>query len=765
MSMQQLKKLIEKRGDLVSVLLGVVLLFYFYSEIILSPNQFVFSPGGDGIKNYYAYLFHAKYDAEFWNFSGMNYPYYEHIVYTDGHPLLSWLIGVFGLADYGIGILNLLMLFSFPAAAFFLYKILTHYNVKPSWSVLASVAIAFLSPQVFRMTGHFSLSYVFAIPALWWLMTKCVSGNKIKWSLVILFYMLLFFFTHPYLGMILCFFSLFFWLTKTILNRPTWKINLLSIFIQVFLPIMLFQFLVMLTDTHESRLGEPAGFFDYYASWKSVFVPHDGPLAFFTHKLQIDVGNWESWNYVGFTTVLFAFFTLAYLIKKRKDLTWKRISENELAIFMIAAWLILLFAFCFPLKYHFLRGIVDLFGPLKQFRVLGRFGWIFYYVFTVFVVVGFYKSYLVTSKKWVYQIVFLAGIIFYGLEFSANHKIVASVVSSAKNPFLDEHLPQDVKELNGFIENSDYNALMVMPFQHMSSENIMMLGSEQANYNSFIISYHTQKPLLNSITSRMSLTEAIWFNNFFSPEFIEKELVYDLPDTAKILIIKNKDLLDESERRLLYCSKPVFENESFKAFEFLREKWNSSFYFDAVVEQEKVALTDVGKGWNSDTSGVWFDYVSYDETTGESLGGSGSKLGNKGGYDVVYELNTTGMDSGLYNVSFWYYLLEDRPDILAVAEQDSTGDRKSFWFDQAEVSQSTFIVENWCFVSLDFYVSPWIEKMNLILTGNGNGQPYRIDELLVIKSGQSPLFRRETKNNQEYIIYNNYWIKANSFQR
>ncbi|MBK9190507.1 MAG: hypothetical protein IPM77_02845 [Crocinitomicaceae bacterium] len=127
-------------------------------------------------------------------------------------------------------------------------------------------------------------------------------------------------------------------------------------------------------------------------------------------------------------------------------------------------------------------------------------------------------------------------------------------------------------------------------------------------------------------------------------------------------------------------------------------------------------------------------------------------------------MNTTGLDSGMYNVSFWYYLLDDRPDILAVAEQDSVGDRKALWFDQAEISQSNFIVENWCFVSLDFYVSPSIEKMNLILTGNGNKQPYRMDELLVVKVNQSPIFRRETKNNQEYIIYNNYWIKANSFQ-
>ncbi len=107
----------------------------------------------------------------------------------------------------------------------------------------------------------------------------------------------------------------------------------------------------------------------------------------------------------------------------------------------------------------------------------------------------------------------------------------------------------------------------------------------------------------------------------------------------------------------------------------------------------------------------------------------------------------------------------DRPDVLAVAEQDSVGEAKSFWYDTFETSQSTHIVENWCQVSMEFEVSPAIEKVNILITGNGNGQPYYIDELLIQKQGESPLFRRTITNNQEYIIYNNYWIKANSFQQ
>lgn len=755
----------NKFNSIVVFAVAFLILAFFYSDVLFHPNDYLFSPGGDGIKNYYTYIFHAKHDGDFWNFGGMNYPFYEHMVYTDGHPLLSWIVKSLGLADYGIGILNFLMLISFPVCAVFLYKILHHYGVKEWWSIAAAVAIAFMSPQVYRMTGHFSLSYVFAIPMLWWLIIKSLKGKPIFWSIIILVYVLIFFFTHPYLGMILCFFSLFFWLVNLFWNREKWKKYLVYIFIQVLMPIVIFQGLVALTDTHENRVGQPAGFFDYYASWKSVFVPHDGPLAHLTRSFKIDVGNWESWNYVGFSTVVFAFFILGYFFKNRKTLPFRSILETELAMFMLAAHLILLFAFCFPLKYDFMRWIVDLFGPLKQFRVLGRFGWIFFYVFTVFSVVGFYKIYLKKKNKTVMLVVFILAVIFYAVEFYPVHKMNAVSISSSPNSFERKNLSRDMKELIDFIEEGDFDALMVLPFQHMSSENIMLMGTEQANYDAFLLSYHTHKPLMNSISSRMSLTEAILFNNFFSPEFIEKDLVYELPDSVKILIIKNKDGLKWDERRLIHTTEDAFVNESFKAFYFKPEKWNTRNYFDEVLELEREAKTGLKDGWKSDTNSTWFIYESFDAETGESLGGAGALHKEKGGYDIIYEIDTKGISPGKYTVSFWYYLMVDRPDVLAVAELDSIGDGKTFWYDTFEATQSTHVVENWCHITLDFEASELVEKVNILITGNGNGQPYYIDELLIRRQGESPLFRRITKNNQEYIVYNNYWIKADSFKR
>ncbi|MBK7101720.1 MAG: hypothetical protein IPH63_08045 [Flavobacteriales bacterium] len=66
-----------------------LLLFIFYRSVLLSPNAVLSTQSGDGLKNYYTLVQHAHGSGNFWNMNGMNHPYGEHVVYTDGHPWLS----------------------------------------------------------------------------------------------------------------------------------------------------------------------------------------------------------------------------------------------------------------------------------------------------------------------------------------------------------------------------------------------------------------------------------------------------------------------------------------------------------------------------------------------------------------------------------------------------------------------------------------------------------------------------------------------------
>lgn len=753
---------------LLTFLVAFIVLFCFYSAVILAPNDFLFAPTGDGIKNYYAFIYHAQYDSSFNDFSGMNYPYYEHIVYTDAHPLLSYLIGQLSLANYAVGILNLFMLISFPIGAVFLYKILAHYRVNVWFAIAAAICIAFLSPQIFRMGGHLSLSYVFAIPIMWWLLIKCVTGKRWVWSVITSIYLIAFFFTHPYLGMILVFFSVFFWLIRMILIREGRWSNLGHICLQAAIPIIGFQLYVNWTDTHIDRLSNPAGFFDLYASWRSLLVPHHGPLHIDSEFFNAAIGNWESWSYIGFSTILFLGFIGAHSWLRRKSIDFRGIFKNELILFLLAAYIILLFSFCFPLKYSWLRWITDLIGPLKQFRVLGRFTWIFYYVITVSAVVGVYKIYLIRQNK---RILYLLsfGLLFSVAEFIPAHVDMAKSITQSSNSFKIEEVQPDLQEAIQFVNLGDYDAILFLPFEHMSSENIMILGAGQANFDAFLMSYHTQLPLMNSMTSRMSLSEAIRFNTYFSPGFIEKELTYDLPKDAKIALVKNKDLLKISELRMIWESELIFENETYLIFNFDQEKWNSPERFNTIVEREKLANIDLGKGWRSDTTDVWFYYESFDTCKNdlpqsEILGGSSAYSDLKNSWNILVSFENGELLPGDYVVRFWYYLLVDRPDIEAVVEAKYESGDSAKWIAQCDVKQATVIVENWCLVEMEFTVEQEMELVNFLIAGNGNKQRFVVDEFLLQKQGERALFKEEQKGNESYIIYNNYWLKENSFE-
>ena len=432
-------------------LISFAILFFFYHEVILHPNDYLFASAGDGSKNYYAFLYHAQFDSSFWNFEGMNYPFGENIVYVDAHPAFCWVIRSLGLGEYGVGIINLAMLLSFPLCSLVLYKILRHYKVEVRWSIVAAVAITLMAPQIYRMTGHFAMAYLFAIPLMWYLLIKSIhSVRPWIWSLVICLYLLGFFFTHPYLGLIMAFFAGVYWVVRIIVERKKkgrWLKISTNIVVQVFLPLLLFQLLVTMNDTHVDRPNNPAGFFFYYGNWKSFLVAHDGPLNTVIQWFGIKLAKWESWNYIGLSTMVFGAVSLAWFYKKRKSLYLRGIIRSELFSFFVAAYLILIFSFCFPFKFDFMHWFVDLFGPLKQFRVLGRFGWIFFHVGVVFTIIVLSRIKGRSEKPMRFEFLFYAGILFYVVESYPVHNRLKDVVSTQKNEFRSEFLSADQKQI------------------------------------------------------------------------------------------------------------------------------------------------------------------------------------------------------------------------------------------------------------------------------------------------------------------------------
>ena len=137
-------------------------------------------------------------------------------------------------------------------------------------------------------------------------------------------------------------------------------------------------------------------------------------------------------------------------------------------------------------------------------------------------------------------------------------------------------------------------------------------------------------------------------------------------------------------------------------------------------------------------------------------------------WNTILSLDRNDISAGDYAIRYWYYLKEDRPDPLAIMEAKYVQEDSSAWIAQFDIKQSTLIVEDWCLVEMYFSISEDVEQLNVLITGNSSQEPFIVDELLIQKQGDRHLFRNyfkpQLKGGTPYVIYDNYWIKENSFE-
>ena len=73
---------------------ALCLVAYAFSDLFTFPAHGVVELGGDSLKNLYTYLVQSEQGKGYW-FMGMIYPYGEHVLFTDGFPLLSMFFATF----------------------------------------------------------------------------------------------------------------------------------------------------------------------------------------------------------------------------------------------------------------------------------------------------------------------------------------------------------------------------------------------------------------------------------------------------------------------------------------------------------------------------------------------------------------------------------------------------------------------------------------------------------------------------------------------
>ncbi len=573
------RKLQTGLGAAGTLLLSLIIIYiYFYPDINhLNSRILISNEGGDGLKAYYCYLYHIDHDSSFLSFEGMNYPYGESIFYTDNQPLLSEIMRISckvfpDLSNYAIGVWNALILLSIALGALSIFLVLAELGLPAVMSIVAGIGISFLSPQIGRLGAHYSLTYIFVIPLIFYLLLKFSKKQSLLYSIGMGCLVLWGGLTHMYfvamLAMVILLFWIFFMTTKPKVFTK-WKTLLINVLIQLILPIIIIQLLAYLSSDVIDRGKAPYGFLVYLAHPFSVFFPINRIYgAFFADIIERKGIDWEGISYIGLiggiAFLLFIVKNISQLIRAKFKTAFLYDNNYFLTFMFWGSFLTLLYSFGVPFIFG-LENLVDYLGPIKQIRSIGRFAWIFYYAINILAVYTLWDFYKRKNRKLFPVILIVLSLSVLILEAHLNFE-------PKKRNFCKEY-PRFTEYRKNIIRNpllenidpSEYQSILPLPYFHIGSENIWKRPACKIKEESFEISLQTGLPLHAVMMGRTSLSQTyksmvlIW-----EPSRVPA-ILEDIPSDKPILVLSaNCNQLSRGEKLIIENSGPIGQNKDFR---------------------------------------------------------------------------------------------------------------------------------------------------------------------------------------------------------
>jgi len=751
---------------------SMIFIFFFYGKVLKNPDGWLFSDSGDGIKNYFTYAYHISHDSTYLRFEGMNYPYGEHFLYTDCHPVLANLLKALGhyfplLPAHSIGLLNLLMIVSIFLTFFVSFFLLLEMKTGRWLSVIFAMSITLLAPQIFRLGGHYALSYSLAIPLSWFILLRFYNSQKTTGYFTLLMLNNLFWlFIHAYLGVIIIFFLLSIVVIKKLAGDG--EKNQSQMFfagiIALIFPLIFYYLVTLITDPYSGRTDNPSGFFLYNAEFDDVFIPHHPPLRplldFITgHAIKL---KWEAWSYVGFSgtllfLVLIISFTKSILRKRFSDFSGFWFANKNLNISLLAAFIVLLFAMGFPFKQF--PGLIEWLPFIKQFRATGRFAWPFYFAFMAFAA-SVSQTYFGQSKKPLVAGLLIAAVFILNItEAIPYHRQVSANISRAKNLFVKKHLPMSFRDAIATINPDDYQAIITLPFYYYGSESFTRPRDDNAVRTSLILSFHTGIPNVCTNLTRTPVEASKNIVQLVSPDFYPKAIRADIKNKKPFLVIKTKKELSHYEKLLLDKAKKIGDFEDFSLYDL---QYTDLFantainYFDLYYHQASELFPHDGF-FVSDTASFFYYQDFENQLSNTTFRGHGACKGNKKGKNTFAEFSPgTFKNSETYHFSIWMYNgMKDALNLwfrFLVEEwnpKNDTWQSTTFFPEHSEV-----IYGNWSLVEGDFTIQSSENYVYFVSKGKDNSKALLLaDDLLIQKAGIDVF-----KLHNDTLFYNNHII-------
>jgi hypothetical protein len=765
-------------GLMATLSVCAALLWFEHEHWLHQPNEFMLSQSADGVKNYMTTAWHVRHDTTYWRYRGMNYPYGEHVLFTDNQPVFAaalqwWSHNVSNLSEGTVGAMNVFEVISLWLGCGLLFLLFRKLHL-PVWlSGGAALVLTFLAPQYNRFDAHFGLSHTFVIAGLLLLLCRYEERASQRYqSLHIGIWVTLGAMLHfYYFGMAALFLTLY--IGYQILRQLTWRNiwrRMSHWTVMILLPFVVLNFWVHWTNFAPDRPGAPYGFTTYIGFWEGVFLPYENtPLFKFIDEKIIHIRriNYEAQAYAGITAVVFLFGWIINrfrLFGKSWDTSANhRTHQQYLKGLWFAALLLLLFACGFPFAIKGMDWMVKYLGPLRQFRGLGRFTWPFFYVINIllfYTMWNWLRRYEGRGAAWLrpgLPVALLAILAWEAIQFQRHKKIELQ-----HNVARTDVVTADPNHWTRKVDYTPYQALLPLPYYHMGSENIWFDFDGDHYRRVQATALVTGKPDMGVNMSRTSATQAVRSVQLALQPGEIPAILDDMPDDRPLALLINPKSWDDIRRRyphIIRGARMVYEHNDLHVYHLELDSLRASVRAHCQsVEADMNSRTlhqIAGTRWRSTQPTHDFIHLTFDSLSmaPHQFRGTGALSGSQGDSTIVWR---GVLPKGTYTFSAWMRVNQDLGMCheLKIAENKRSDNAQIHLKHEGLQHYLRMIVGDWGLVELGFEVYEG-EQITIFFHKRGADVPFVADEVL-IKPINTEVFRREPG----WVIRNNFYYRS-----
>lgn len=762
-------------GLLAALTLALALMSIKHREWMLAPNDFIFGESPDGFKNYLTAAYHIERDLQATHYEGMNYPFGEHVLFTDNQPILSTLFQfihqhIMDLTGRSVGIYNTIQLLSWIAGAGVLFLFLFRLKLPAWYAVLAALGILFLSPQYNRFDGHFGLSHTWIFPLLLLLLLRYEEKGarwRDAWPIALLtwvgaqFHFYFFGLSALFLGT----YTLVVWWNSFSMRQLLRRSMHLGV--MVVLPFLLLNLWLRASDFALDRPSYPYGFTTYIGYWEGIFLPYEHfPLYQWIDKnlIRIRRVDWETQAFAG---MLVLFFFLWVLVRG-----FRLFSEQELKASnptvgvhrqfiqraVVAAVILTLFACGFPYAIKGMQWMVDYMGPLRQFRGLARFTWSFYYLMNLSAIYIIWHKSRALQSSWKRWALLVSPLLLLGYDAVTYQK--GKKMQLNPNVASREVAAFDSTHWLNKVDFTAYQALLPLPYYHVGSENIWLDPHFSLFKKVQTTALHTGLSDMGVVMSRTPISQTLASVQLVKEPCQVPSMLELLPSDKPIALMVEASEWENVQfnyPHLVKKAKEIYSNDALRILSLPIDSLRAAAQeavLSVQVDRQKQVRTPFGI-WERSGAEKGFIHQSYDSLshTPRIFRGAGALKGVM--KDTTWLFKGT-LPKDYYYVNLWLYAKEDMAltqELKVIQNSLADGREINVKHEGLRFHLKT-IVDDWALFDVPFEVYENGAEIKIFLQKKGVDLPFYLDEVL-IKPSDITLYRQT----DGWISRNNFWFQ------